>query len=248
MTAANLLPLAAAAGIIFLAAIVRGYSGFGFSLLSITALSLLYPPAQVIPSIFLLEIAASLHLLPSIWKDIHWRSLLPLMAGALSGTPFGVWALSSLPQAQMTLGLSIFVLAATFLLWKGFALRTMPGTPASLAIGAAAGAANGAFGMAGPPVVLFYFASPAGAAAGRASLIFYFLMTDLTGLGFLAREGLVTRESAFKALIFLPPLALGIWLGARSFKGSDPAQFRRIVLIVLALLALVTAAQALPQL
>ena len=44
---------------IFLAAIVRGFSGFGFSLLSITAIALILPVAQIVPSIFLLEIAAS---------------------------------------------------------------------------------------------------------------------------------------------------------------------------------------------
>ena len=60
--------IAVALAVIFLAAIVRGYSGFGFSLLTITALSLLMAPAQVIPAIFLLEIAASLHLLPSIGR------------------------------------------------------------------------------------------------------------------------------------------------------------------------------------
>ena len=110
MTLADLLPLAAASAFIFLAAIVRGYSGFGFSLLSITALSLLFPPAQVIPAIFLLEVAASLHLLPSIWRQVHWRSLGLLMAGALAGTPLGVHALAHLPQAPMTLALALFVL------------------------------------------------------------------------------------------------------------------------------------------
>ena len=69
--------LAADITIVFLAAIVRGYSGFGFSLLAVTALSLLYAPAIVIPSVFLLEIAASIHLLPGLWRDIHWRSLCP---------------------------------------------------------------------------------------------------------------------------------------------------------------------------
>jgi uncharacterized membrane protein YfcA len=71
--------LAAAIAIVFLAAFVRGYSGFGFSLLAITALSLLYTPATIILSIFLLEIAASIHLLPGLWRDVHWRSLIPLV-------------------------------------------------------------------------------------------------------------------------------------------------------------------------
>ncbi len=60
---------------IFGAAVVRGYSGFGFSLLAITSLSLLLPPTQIVPSIFIMEVAASLHLLPSVWRDIHWVEL-----------------------------------------------------------------------------------------------------------------------------------------------------------------------------
>lgn len=233
-----------ASGLIFLAAVVRGYSGFGFSLLAITSLSLILPPAQVIPAIFLLEVAASLHLLPSIWKDVHWASLRVLMLGALVGTPIGVYALANVPQAQMTLALAGFVLAATALLWRGFSLRSMPSAPATLAVGAATGLANGAFGMGGPPVVLFYFSSPAGHAAGRASLIAYFLFTDVVGLGFLSREALVTRQSGLLAVIFLPALVAGIWLGSRSFKSADPQRFRRIVLVILAGLAVLTAVKA----
>jgi hypothetical protein len=39
--------------------VVRGYSGFGFLLLSITALSLVFEPRAIIPSIFILKVAAS---------------------------------------------------------------------------------------------------------------------------------------------------------------------------------------------
>src|SRR5919109_1284033 len=60
--------LALSSAAIFLAAIVRGFSGFGFSLLSITAIALILPVKQIVPSIFLLEIAASINLLPGIGR------------------------------------------------------------------------------------------------------------------------------------------------------------------------------------
>ncbi|MCX7345410.1 MAG: sulfite exporter TauE/SafE family protein [Alphaproteobacteria bacterium] len=144
------LPALTAAVLVFLAAIVRGYSAFGFSLLAITALSLVYPPAEIIPSIFLLEIAASLHLLPGLLRDIrdiHWRSVGLLLAGTTVGTPLGVALLTSLPAPPMKLALAAFVLISTALLWHGFALARMPSRTATVAIGAAAGAANGAFGI-----------------------------------------------------------------------------------------------------
>jgi uncharacterized protein len=238
-------PLILGVGSLFvlLAAIVRGYAGFGFSLLVITALSLLMAPATFIPAIFMLEIAASLHLLPSIWKDVHWRSLAPLIVGCIAGTPLGVWLLANMPVPPMQVALAVFVLTAVYLLWRGYALKTMPGTAASGVVGAASGLANGAFGTGGPPAILFYFASPAGHEAGRASLIAYFLMTDLIGLVFLSREALITRETLFLALGFLPALILGNWIGARGFKSANPATFRKWVLVLLAVLAVLSAAK-----
>jgi len=228
---------------IFLAAIVRGYSGFGFSLLAVSSLSIVLPLAEVVPSIFILEVAASLHLLPGIWKDIHWRSITLLLAGCLAGTPFGVWLLAHIPAPPMVVGLGIFVMASTFLLWRGFALKTMPNRAATVATGMVSGLFNGAFSTGGPPVILFYFASPAGTIAGRASIIAYFLGTDMIALPLMAREGLVTWDVFIRALIFLPALLAGIWLGARSFKGADPAVFRKWVLLILAGLAMLTTAK-----
>lgn len=228
---------------VFLAAVVRGYSGFGFSLLTVTALSLVLPPARIVPSIFMLEIAASIHLLPGIWKDVHWRSILPLLIGCLVGTPVGVWFLANVPAAPMQAALGIVVLIFTILLWLGFALKTMPGMLASVTTGGASGLLNGAFGTGGPPVILFYFASPAGNIAGRASVIAYFLGTDMMALPMLAHQGLLTSDSVLRALMFLPALLAGVWVGSRGFKGADPATFRKGVLALLGLLALISAAQ-----
>ncbi len=233
--------------IIFLAAIVRGFSGFGFSLLTITALSLFYPPAEIIPSIFMLELAASANLLPSIWKDIHWKSLGPLTFGCLIATPIGVWALANFPAAPMQIALSIFVLVATFLMWRGYALKTMPGTFASTLAGAASGLSNGAFGIGGPPVILFYFASPAGNLAGRASLVAFFLATDVIGLANQSVHELITWATVVQAAVYLPALLAGVWIGARSFKGTDPETFRKYVLGILAVLAVIIFVKAAMQ-
>jgi uncharacterized membrane protein YfcA len=230
---------------VFLAAVARGYSGFGFSLLAITALSLALPPAAVIPPVFIMEVVASLGLLPQIWKEIRWRALGLLWLGCLAGTPVGVWFLASLPAAPMKIALGVAVLAVTALLATGYARRSMPSMAETVATGAAAGVLNGALGIAAPPVVVFFFGSPAGAAISRASLIAFFIGTDTIGLAFLGREGLLTREDIRHALMFIPPLLLGQWLGARGFRSTDPATFRIWVLRLLMVLGLLTGAQGL---
>ncbi len=236
--------LALACIIIFLAAIVRGFSGFGFSLLSITALSLIYTPAEIVPSIFMLELVASANLLPSVWKDVHWKSLGPLTLGCVVATPVGVYFLAHLPAAPMQMALAIFVLVATALLWRGFALKSMPGPVASTVVGAASGLTNGAFGIGGPPVILFYFASPAGNIAGRASMVAFFIATDVIGLVNQSAQGLVTMATFWRAAVYLPALLAGVWLGVRSFKSVDAELFRKIVLMVLAVLAVLIFARA----
>lgn len=232
---------------IFGAAIVRGYTGFGFSLLSIVALSLFLPPTEIVPSIFIMEVAASLHLLPGVWRDIHWSALLWLFLGSLLGTPFGVYALAHVPAAPMTLALAVFVLIAASLLAWGYALKSLPGPAVTFATGTASGLFNGGFGIGGPPVILFFFSSPAGAAAGRASMIAFFLMTDVTGLAWQGWNGLLSAATVWRALLFLPPLAAGVWLGNRGFLKADPQDFRRWVLRLLMTLAALTGAKALVQ-
>ncbi|MFI4889725.1 MAG: TSUP family transporter [Steroidobacterales bacterium] len=242
-----MLTLVYAVTCIFGAAVVRGYSGFGFSLLAIISLSLLLPPAQIVPSIFLMEVAASLHLLPGVWRDVHWRSLSWLALGCLAGTPVGVYALAHVPAAPMTLAIAVFVMISAILLARGYALKSMPGPAATFATGTASGLANGGFGIGGPPVILFFLSSPAGAAAGRASVIAFFLFTDVLGLAWQGWAGLLTLATLWRALLFLPALLAGVWLGNRGFRSADPAQFRRWVLRLLMLLALLTGARALSQ-
>ena len=239
--------LAYAVACIFGAAVVRGYSGFGFSLLAVVSLSLLLPPAQIVPSIFMMEVAASLHLLSSVWRDIHWRALYWLVAGCAVGTPLGVYALAHAPAAPMTVALAVFVLIAAILLARGYALASLPGPAVTVATGAASGLLNGGFGIGGPPVILFFFSSPAGAAAGRASLIAYFLITDVIGLAWQGWNGLISIATVWRALLFLPALAAGLWLGNRAFTSADPLNFRRWVLRLLMLLAALSGGKALTQ-
>jgi uncharacterized protein len=230
--------LALSSAAIFLAAIVRGFSGFGFSLLSITAISLILPVAQIVPSIFLLEIAASINLIPGIWREIHWRSLTWLMVGYVIGLPVGGYALIHAPEAPAQIVLGIFVIGTSILMLRGFHLARTPAAPASTATGAASGVLNGAFGIGGPPVVLFYFSTPGAAAIGRASIIFFFLFTDLLGVGYFATQGIVTAQSFVQAVLWLPALLIGVWIGAHGFRRMDQDAFRRWVLVILIALAL----------
>jgi hypothetical protein len=224
---------------IFFAAVVRGFAGFGFSLLSITAISLFMPTQAIVPSIFMLEVAASLNLIPSIWKEIDWRGLAWLLFGYVIGLAPGLYALVYAPEAPLQIALSLFVIGTSIMMLKGFRLQKTPGPAATTATGVASGLLNGAFGTGGPPVVLFYFSTPAAVAVGRASVIAFFLSTDTLGLAGQAVSGIITLQSFVQFVAWLPALLIGVAVGAKGFKHMDAAKFRTAVLWILIALAVV---------
>jgi uncharacterized membrane protein YfcA len=136
-------------------------------------------------------------------------------------------------------------MSTALVLTRGMALTTMPGAAGTLATGVAAGLLNGGFGMGGPPLVVFYLSTPAGVAAGRASIIAFIVATDVIGLGFQASARLVTTDTFRLAAWFLPSLLIGVWLGSRAFVRADPARFRLWTLRILMALAVLLGAQAL---
>jgi len=243
MPAMSAAMLAFASACVFIAALVRGFSGFGFALLSISAVSMILPPATVVPTMWILDFVAGVNLLPGIWRDIRWRSIAWLVGGSVVATPFGVYLLAHAPAAGMRIALAAFILASAVALLSGFQLRREPGRVGRLGTGLAAGLLNGAFGIGGPPIIVFYLGSPIALAAGRASMIAAFLVMDLTGMPTILAFGLVTPDVFKLIAVCIPTLVAGIFVGSRLVGRLDPDQVRRILLYLLMGMALVIGAQ-----
>lgn len=223
---------------VFGAGVIRGYSGFGFAMVAVTSMSLALPPAQVVPTVLILEVLASIRLVPQVWRDIDWFSLRWLLFGALIATPFGTYLLATVPPAPMRISISLLVLAAAILLIRGFAWKRMPGTAFTLTTGAACGLLNGGAAIGGPPVILFYLSSPAGVTVSRASIIVYFLGIDTMSLAMATLQGLTTHKILLTTALCLPSLLLGIGVGSRMFVKADHESFRRHVLVLLMVLSI----------
>ena len=224
--------LVAIAGVSALAFLVRGLSGFGSSMVGIGGLSLLLPPARVVPAYLALELLTTAHLLPGVWRQVDWRSLRPLLVGAALATPLGMLLLTGVPADAMRLGVSAVLLAVALAMLSGLAQRLTPahtpGTAGALGAGLASGLLNGAAGIGGPPVIVFYFATTA-AAVSRASLIAYFLATDVWALAWAGGQGLLTRDAGPVVAVALPFALAGVAAGLRLYRRLDEAQMRRLV-------------------
>jgi hypothetical protein len=229
--------LAYAVLVILVAAVVRGYSGFGASAIMVTGLSLVLPPVGVVPIALLLEIVASGGLITRVWGSVSWRLVGWLTAGAVLGMPLGMALLTYLPANQMRVFISILVLGASLLIWFGYGIRSSPGRGHIFGTGIASGLANGVAAVGGLPVVLFLLSAATSAAVSRATLIAYFMLIDFYGTGFAAANGLVTGDVVLRTVLFSIPLLAGVAMGNRQFLKTSPESFRRFTLILLMALA-----------
>ena len=230
--------------VVLLAGIVRGFAGFGFSALTVAGMSLLFSPAQVVPVAFVLEVLASITLIPSVWRQIDWGWLRPLLVGNALGIPLGVWLLAVVPEAPLRATVSIVIFAAAMLLLSGWRAPFDDTAAVRSATGFVSGVLNGLAAIGGMAVAVMLFATSLTGAAARATLIALFFATDLYSLAWAGGNGLLSTSLVLWVGWLMVPMLVGIWIGSRHFLKVDEAGFRRGVLRVLATIAALGLARA----
>lgn len=218
------------------AAYIRGYSGFGYSAIVIAASGLVTNPLNFVAVVVILESAMSLQAWKGAGKAVDWRRVWLLLAGAAVGLPLGLWALTAISENAARAVISGYILLMCGVLLAGWRLGAEVRGKANLAAGLVSGLAN-APGMGGLPVAAFFAAQPMPAAVFRATLIAYFPLLDLYSAPLYFWAGLVSWDTFWAALWALPLTFLGNWMGGRHFFGSDPQDFRRFSILLLAALA-----------
>ena len=220
----------------FVAAFVRGYSGFGFSALIVSASSLVTKPLNFVAVVMFCEFLMTAQQWSGVWRDVAWRRVGLLMVGAVVGLPLGLWALTGISADAARGVIAIYVLVMCGVLLAGWTLRGQVGRGAHVLTGLLSGLAN-APGMGGLPVATFFAAQRIPAVVFRATLILYFALLDLYSAPVMWLHGMVTWDTLYAVGLSLPFIGAGIALGGRHFLKTDPQEFRRLALILLAGLA-----------
>jgi hypothetical protein len=81
---------------VFGAALIRRYSGFGYSALVITASSLVTNPPNFVAAVVALEMVMSVQAWRGTGRDIDRSRVGWLVGGAAVGLPLGLWALTAI--------------------------------------------------------------------------------------------------------------------------------------------------------
>ncbi len=229
---------------VFLAGLLRGFTGFGFALAAVPVITLFVEPAAVVPAIPIVAMVAGAEQLPRAWKSANWHAIYRLLLGAILGTPIGVLSLTYLPANAMRILIGIVLLFAVLGLWRGYRFKQRPPTGAQVGIGFTSGLLNGATAMGGPPVILFFLASPDGVAVGRASLLVYFFFISAWSILGQFTAGLLDLRVAVLAGLMIPVMAVGNIIGDRLFNKAKSGTYQRVALGFLMVIGLLAIARA----
>lgn len=221
----------------FLAGVVRGFSGFGTSLMFVPLAGRVIPPAEAVVMIALVDSLTALALLPRAVRVAEHGKVFTLAIGAAIGIPFGAYALATLDTTLLRWILSVLVAMSILVLATGWRYRRTPTRPAAIGIGALAGVMGGIGGLFGPAVMLFMMGSNAPSRILRANIIVFLGWVMLAaGVAFLYL-GLLRWDLVLRSAVLLPVFGLGVLIGAKGFGHASEKHYQIVAYVVIGIAA-----------
>lgn len=222
--------------IVFVAALSQACTGFGFSILATPLLLFLLPPQTTIQINIILSIVISLYLVPGTRGDIDRSLLRHLMAGSMPGALLGVWVFVQLDTGTLKLAVGWLILLLTALLM--LRLRINQSRARDHVAGSLSGLFTTSLGMPGVPLLLYLAGTGIDKAVLRSTTLAYFLFIYPVALAMQLAVGQISTTIWGTALMLLPALALGVFVGKRLFHRINQARFRQLTMLILLATAL----------
>ncbi|HBI43289.1 MAG TPA: sulfite exporter TauE/SafE family protein [Planctomycetales bacterium] len=199
--------------VVFVATLIRSAFGFGEALIAVPLLALLIPVEVAAPLAVLVSITVAAVIVAQDWRKVHLGSAGWLVLSTLFGIPLGLWLLTAAPEtivkavlAVVIIGFSVYCLASRDLL-------ELKDDGLAWAFGFVAGFLGGAYGMNGPPLVIYGTLRRWSAEHFRATLQGYFLPASLVGMAGYWLAGLWVPTVTRYYLLSLPVVIAAIFLG-----------------------------------
>jgi hypothetical protein len=222
ITDQTILPVLA---VIFLATLIRSAFGFGEALVAVPLLALLIPVKVAAPVAVLVSITVAGVVLLQDWHEVHVGSAWRLVVSTLFGTPFGLLVLTTVAEPVVKAALAAVIIAFSTYRLIGRSRFVLEDDRLAWLFGFGAGVLGGAYGMNGPPLVVY------GALRGwsperfRATLQGYFLPASLVGMGGYWLAGLWVPAVTRYYLTSLPVVLAATFLGRVVNRCMDARQF-----------------------
>ena len=225
-----------------LSSFVQRVTGFGFGIVMMTMLPYIMPSygeATALSGI----LAACMALIPAVTHRRYVRlgKLLPILLTFLVLSFFSVKVLTVIDGHSLKRWFGVaLIVVSIYLFFFSDKVRLKPTMPVQISLGALSGLLGGMFAMQGPPAVVYFMASSESKDEYIAATQWYFVTGNLMMTLFRWQSGFVSHEVLHSALIALPAVALGLWVGAKVYGRLHNDHLRRRVYLFLAVAGVVS--------
>jgi uncharacterized membrane protein YfcA len=223
--------------IVFLSAFVGGLTGFGVVLLAIPLLALFFDIKIVIPLVMLIGTSVNVILLIQLHPHLELKRIYPLILGSIAGILIGVYFLKRVDKALIhwLLGLLLISYSVYNLMsLKSLAKGIREGW--AYLFGFFAGCLGGALGAMGPPIIAYVSLTDWDKDKIKVTLQAYFVLSGSIVIFIHALSGLITSTIMQIYAVSIPSLILGTLIGSFFYNSVKETSYRRIILVLLALL------------
>jgi len=214
----------------FLAAMVNGGLGYGFSSITVPVALLFYSSTLFNPAIVLIEIAINLYLLALHWQSIKSLAgrVMPMIIGALPGILLGATLLASVNADGIKLITFSFLLPLVLLQAAGIRRPVQSEKTAGFFFGGGIGFFYAITTVSGPPLAIMLNNQGLAKKDFRTALgLIRFSLSSTTALSYY-HLGFYQRESIDMLTTMLPSVIVGIPLGVFVIRRINPETFRRV--------------------
>ena len=223
---------------VFIASIIRGFNGFGFSATCISGFSFILPAIEIVPIILILEVLISIFMAPYVWNKIDWNFVLKLLIGIAIGSPVGLYLLKYLSPETTHLYVCLIIIFFSLPLMKGYTNRNINNDQSKILTGVISGALNGLTTLGGMPVALFLLVTSIQPAVIRGSLAALFFLTDVYAFILSFFGGIVDMTTIYRTLPLIIILPIGVSIGNKFFIKSKEQLYRKVVFYFLIVISI----------
>ena len=225
--------------VIFLAAIVRGCIGFGFSALVVASTSFWLEVKFIVVMVILMEIIASLFMLRNVKLDIDFKVLKALVITAIIGNIIGVLFLANLNPGYHQVLISVYLLFIVGFSLSRFTFKR-PVTQLRLnTTGFVAGFYDGMAAIGGIFLASMLTSSSYPVRTIRATAVVYFFIVEPAFFVSAFFNGLLNKEIFYTTAVLILPMLIGIIYGSKLFIVLSERTLKRMVLIALSCLSII---------
>ena len=224
--------------IVFVASIIRGFNGFGFSATCISGFSFILPAIQIVPIILILEVFISIFMIPYIWNKIDWNFVFKLLIGIAIGSPIGLYLLKYLSPETTHLYVCLIIIFFSILLMRGYINKKINNNQSKIFTGIISGTLNGLTTLGGMPVALFLLITSIQPAVIRGSLAALFFLTDIYAFILSYFGGIVDMTTIYRTLPLIVVLPAGAFIGNKFFIKSKEKLYKKVVFYFLIIISI----------